>query len=259
MKILVCIKAVPEVAAAVTFHPDAPAVVVDHTTLLRMNRFDEFAVEEAVRIKSRFPGAVIDVVSVGPENAQKIIQRAMGMGADAGYHFLSGYVQSCNAHYAAGCIAAFAAQQSYDLILTGVMSEDMMQFQTGPMIAQRLHVPWATSVIYENIGPDQKTVYVEREMGAGVREQKEISLPAVLTLQSGINAPRYPSVSKLLRAMDAGVTSMPAESFMRHFPMLTNIGYLYPKQIRQGLILKGTTREKAVQLLHILHEKGLLP
>jgi electron transfer flavoprotein beta subunit len=259
MKLLACIKAVPEVEDAVAFNMEAPVVTVDETTNLRMNRFDEFVVEEAVLIKTRFPQTFIDVVTVGPENAKKALQRAMGMGADTGFHIVSDYFSSCDADYASACVAALAARKAYDLILTGVMSEDMMQSQTGPMIAQRLHLPWVTAVVHEAIRPDPKTIYVERELEGGIREKMEIALPALLTLQSGVNEPRYPSISNIIRAIDAGV-----ETIMPDFPAVAaakttmTAGYSYPEKTREGLILEGTTREKARALIKILQDKGLL-
>jgi len=258
MKILACIKAVPEVEDAVLFNADAPDVIADASINLRMNRFDEFVAEESVVLKNQFPGSVIDVVSVGPENAKKAIQRAMGMGADAGYHIVSDYSQSCDAFYVATSIGQFAGLRSYDLILAGVMSEDMMQSQTGPMIAQRLQLPWATSVIHETIRPDGKTIYVERELEGGVKEGIEIRLPAVLTLQSGINQPRYPSISNLIRAIDSGVETITPESLGVGKRASMTVGYSYPEKTRDGLILEGTTKEKALALLKILREKGLL-
>jgi len=258
MKILVCIKAAPESEDAIRFDADAPVLIADETTDLRMNRFDEFAVEEAVLIKKKFPGTVVDAVSVGPEHAQKAVKRALGMGADAGIHIVSDYGQSCDAVYVATCIAEYAARKFYDLILTGMMSEDMMQSQTGPMIAQRLTLPWATSVIHETIRPDQKSVYVERELEGGIREMLEIALPALLAVQSGINEPRYPSVSNLIRAIESGVETIPASSLgVAQRPSMVT-GYSYPQKIREALILKGTTKEKALALINILREKSLL-
>ncbi|MCU0597624.1 MAG: electron transfer flavoprotein subunit beta/FixA family protein [Desulfobacterales bacterium] len=259
MNILACIKGVPEVEDAVAFNADAPDVIADASINLRLNRFDEFVAEASVVLKTRFPGTVIDIVSVGPENAKKAIQRAMGMGADAGYHILSDYSQSCDAVYVANCIGQFAGFRPYDLILAGVMSEDMMQSQTGPMVAQRLSLPWVTSVIHVDVRPDQKTVYVERELEGGIREMIDVTLPAVLTLQSGINEPRYPSISNLIRAIDAGVETITPESLgvvEKKTAMIT--GYSYPEKTREGLILEGTIKEKALALLKILREKGLL-
>jgi electron transfer flavoprotein beta subunit len=258
MKILACIKAVPEAEDAILFDADAPVLIADETTDLRMNRFDEFAVEEAILIKKKFPGTVIDAISVGPENAQKAVKRALGMGADAGIHIVSNYGASCEADFVATSIAKYAERQSYDLVLTGIMSEDMMQSQVGPMIAQCLNFAWATSVIHEAIGPDQKTVYVERELEGGIREMLDITLPAVLAIQSGINEPRYPSVSNLIRAIDSGMETIPAPDLGVGQKPSAIIGYSYPQKMRDGLILQGTTEEKAIALIKILREKRLL-
>ena len=258
MNILVCIKAVPDPEDAIRFDPVAPLMVVDESTDLRMNRFDEFVAEEAVLIKKHFPGTTIDAVSVGPENARKAIKRAVGMGADSGIHIVSDYSKSCDAVYVATCISTIAGRKSYDLILTGIMSEDMMQGQVGPMIAELLHMPWATSVIHESISPDKKTVYVERELEGGTKENLEITLPAVLTIQSGINEPRYPSVSNLIRAIDSGVKTFQAEALSGKERPLKIIGYSYPEKLREGRILEGSAKEKAFALIKILREKNLL-
>ena len=108
------------------------------------------------------------------------------------------------------------------------------------------------------IRPDQKTVYVERELEGGIREQIEIKLPALLTLQSGINEPRYPSISNLIRAIDAGVKTITADSLGVEKKNPLRCSYSYPEKTREGLILEGTTQEKALALLKILREKGLL-
>jgi electron transfer flavoprotein beta subunit len=126
------------------------------------------------------------------------------------------------------------------------------------MIAALCRLPWATAVIHETIREDQKTVYVERELEGGMRDVVEMPLPAVLTVQSGINEPRYPSLSNLIRAIDAGVETIPADSLGMKTRTSINAGYSYPEKIRDGLILQGTAEEKARSLLNILRDKGLL-
>lgn len=258
MNILVCIKAVPDPQDAIRFAAGAPVVDVDKTTDLKMNRFDEYAVEEAVLIKKRFSGVVVDIVSMGPENAKKALKRAVGMGADAGIHIESSYRQSCDAACVATCIAQVAKLKSYDLILTGIMSEDRMQSQVGPMIAALLCLPWATSVIHESIREDQKIVYVERELEGGVREMIDIDLPALLAVQSGINEPRYPSLSNLLRASALDMQIFVADTLGGEKKTSRILGYAYPEKTRAGLILEGSPEEKADALIKILREKNLL-
>ena len=261
MKILVCVKAVPEPDEAIRFNGGFPDVQIGDATSLRMNRFDEFAVEEAVRIKAAVSETSVDVVCVGPAGASKAVFRAVGMGADAGIHVITDdYAASGDAAYVSACIARFAAPKGYDLVITGIMSEDMMQMATGPMLAERLGLAWAASVIIENIREEAngRYIYVERELEGGHREMRQIPLPALLTIQTGINEPRYPSVSNLLRARAAGLTTMDARMLGVTEKPNPVLGYAFPEKTRQGRILDGTPKEKAMQLLNILRVRNLL-
>ena len=260
MKILVCVKAVPEPEEAVRFNGGIPDVHIGEATSLRMNRFDEFAVEEAVRIKGAVSETSVDVVGVGPAGASKAVFRAVGMGADAGFHIKTDdYAASGDAAFVSGCIARFAAPTGYDLVITGVMSEDMMQMATGPMLAERLGLAWNTSVVRAFIRQeaDGPSVYLERELEGGLREMRQIPLPALLTIQTGINEPRYPSVSNLLRARAAGLTTMDARMLGVTEKPNPVLGYALPEKTRQGRILDGTPKEKAMELLNILRDRNL--
>ena len=266
MKILVCIKAVPEPEHAIHSTPDGITVCVDSDVELRMGRFDEFAVEEAVLIKEKFAGTTVDVITVGPENARKIVRRAMGMGADNGIHLVSDYGTACDASAVSAGIAAFAEEKTYDVILCGIMSEDVMQFSTGPMIAGRLSIAWATSVVRATPDPDHQKIRIERELEGGVKAIAEVRLPALLTIQSGINEPRYPSLSNLLRANKAELhiidpTDTPnkiSDDGPSGPALCETIGYAYPEKKRAGRVLTGTPAEKAESLYKILREKGFL-
>jgi len=258
MKILVCIKAVPYPEHIIYSGSDIPEVHVDESTDMRMNRFDEFAIEESVLIKETYPETTIDAISVGQETALKAVKRAMGMGADFGIHIVSDYQTACDAMAVSGYIAQIAKGKDYDLILCGIMSEDMMQFQVGPMIAQRMDLPWTTAVIHETLKPDEKMISVERELEGGLSEMLDIRLPALLTVQSGINEPRYPSLSKILRATDSVIDRIPAETLIPIKSPCRTIGYSFPEKKRDGLVLDGTSTEKAEALLRILKEKSLI-
>lgn len=258
MKILVCIKAVPEPEHAIWTDADVMHVRIDNDTDLRMSRFDEFAAEEAVLLKESFPKTVVDVIAAGPENTQKVIKRAMGMGADNGIHILSDYETACDAAAVSEMIAGFAKEKNYDLIFCGIMSEDMMQFAVGPMIAQRLTMPWATSVISAKPDPENRKIRIVRELEGGVKAIVEIHLPALLTIQSGINDPRYPSLSNLLRANKSRIHVIAANDRPPAAFLCRTIDYAYPEKKRDGLMLEGTSEEKAKALLRILREKALI-
>lgn len=255
MKILVCIKAVYGVDAVENgipgpdFTPDEP---------LKMNRFDEYAMEEALRIKAGIPGTTIDVVSLGPADALTVIRRAIGMGADNGIHILSDGNPLCSPDITAACIAAMARESGYDLIITGMMSEDLMQQQVGPMIAGMLGLPCATAVMREEPDPAGKTIDVERELEGGERELFRLTLPAVITVQSGINVPRYPSLSNMLRANRMEIETLAADTLQPGEARQAITELAEPKKTRAGRVLSGTLTEKADQLIEILRQSALI-
>ena len=164
MKILVCVKQVPESEVPIHINGSTGWIQKDAITEFKMNRLDEFAVEEALLIKESMPDTAIDIIAVGPDRCDEVVRRAIGMGADSGVHILTTSDGYQSPFQVASWIAEFAHNKKYDLIITGTMSEDHMQGQVGPMLAARLDLPWATSVIFEKIGLDRKTIYVEREI-----------------------------------------------------------------------------------------------
>ena len=258
MKILVCIKEVPETESPLNWDEASNWVDSVDSQYFRMNRYDECAIEEAVRIKENHPETCIDALTVGPQRARKILTRAVGMGADRGILIQceeQGYTSPFTTAFR---IAEYAADKAYDLIFTGVMSEDAMQGQTGPMLAELLSMPCATSVILEKLLLAKRSVYVEREIEAGRREFLEIALPATLTVQTGMNQPRYPTLSNMLRAKKMEFETIDAVSLgsPKLREQIINIGY--PEKTRAGVILDGTLEEKAAELILLLKRRSLL-
>jgi len=258
MKILVCVKQVPEADAQISIDASAKWVSIGGAADYRMNRFDECAVEEAVLIKEAYPDTVIDVITVGPERAEAAVRRAMGMGADNGAHILIEADEYVDAFATAGAIAAYAKEKAYDLILAGAMSEDLMQAQVGPLVAAHLEIACISSTIHAELAADRKTIYVEREVEGGSREVGDIRLPALLTIQTGINTPRYPALSKLLRANNRDLEIVEADVSADAPAPQALVGIALPEKMRDAGFLKGSTAEKAEQLFNILRERSLM-
>ena len=250
MKILVCVKQVYDPDAPVRIRDDAKWVTMDEDAFV-MNRFDEFAVEEAIRIREQMQ-ATMDVISVGPDRVTAVIRRAIGMGADHGIHLITRSDGYQNPFETAARIAGYARDKSYDLILAGVMSVDDMNGMVGPLTAEFLHLPCATSVISCHLIPESGRIRVEREIEGGLRDHLELQLPAILTLQSGINQPRYPSLSKMLRASSYRLEVIEPDSVaLPSFPLsVTHISLL--DKTRAGRMITGTPQEKARELVGIL-------
>jgi electron transfer flavoprotein beta subunit len=258
MKILVCIKQVPDSSDTLQIDEHTGFLSYAANTAFRMNRFDEFALEEALLIKEELPGTLVDAISLGPERVSATVQRAMGMGADHGIHILDEIEGYRSPFTVASLIAACVLARNYDLIMTGVMAEDTMACQTGQLIAALLNLPCASSVIKEEVLPDRVQISVEREIEGGNREVVQLKLPAVLTLQPGINFPRYPSFSKVMRARTYTQELIRAEDLVIEKPREFCRRVRIPEPVSQGVFIEGSPREKAQMLIRVLREKSLL-
>jgi electron transfer flavoprotein beta subunit len=258
MKILVCIKQVCETESPIQIDDDDRWIQTDVIAGYKMNRLDEFAVEEAVLLKEAYPDTEIDAITLGPDRSAEVLKRAIGMGANHGVHIIADSESYISPFTIASRIAEYARNKGYTLIFTGVMSEDLMRGQVGPMIAACLSLPWATAVIRQQMSPDKNTAYVEREIEGGNRDTLQLQLPAVLTIQSGINTPRYPSLSNLLRANQQKLETIQIADAAPPDLRENVVRVTYPVKSRSGTLLSGTQQEKAARLLGMLRERSLL-
>lgn len=207
MKILVCVKSVP--GAESRFELNSERIGYEEGGLAyRVNEYDMYAMEEAVKIRERFKDVEITAITVGPERAETELRKAMNLGAQDGFRIDMEDGRQAEVLTIASLIAAWARDKNFDLIFCGVMSEDMMRSQTGPMLAQLLDLPCATTVVALEISDDRKKLTCERELEAGTREKVELALPALITIQSGINMPRYASLTNVLRVKKMEIPSV---------------------------------------------------
>ncbi|MCU0849309.1 MAG: electron transfer flavoprotein subunit beta/FixA family protein [Spirochaetes bacterium] len=257
IKVLVCIKQVRDPEAPLVLREDG-SVDLESGASRFMNRFDEFAIEEALGMKDAGLAECVHAVTVGPERSGQAIRRAMEMGADSGTRIDFPGDFSSGPWPVSGLLAGFARKGSYDLILTGVISEDDMQGAVGQMTAEILGIPCAASVVLAELDPGKGTLYVEREIESGRRECLELALPALIAVQSGINRPRYPSLSNVLRAGKEKINTADPEEFGIIPAREILVGMNRPGSTRDPVFLDGRTREKAARLWDILHERSLI-
>jgi len=257
MKILVCVKQVPESDNSFIIN-DLQEWICKEPLSYKMNRFDESALEEALSVRDRYKSVGLDVLSVGPENSKDVIRRALGMGADAGIHIFCDADRYISPFLPAACIASYIKENYYDLVFTGAMSEDYMQGQVGPLAAEMAELPCVSFVVKQEISPDHKSIYVEREMDGGLIESFELTLPALLTIQGGINKPRYPSLSNMLRANRAEIRTINSDLISKTDPKQINSRLTIPEKRREGYVLSGSVQEKAAKLIHILSQKSFI-
>lgn len=258
MKILVCVKQVLDSTETLSIEDASPGIIYHDTSVFRMNRYDEFALEEALRIRECLPAATIDALSVGPDRVRKTIIKALEMGADHGVHIKEDSGDYLAPAARAALIEKYARSKGYDLILTGVMAEDDMECQVGQILAELLGWPCATSVMHQEINRDETAAYVEREIEGGAREGLTITLPALLSVQSGMNTPRYPSLSNVLRARTQELEIIEVRHLQEGGAVQTITSFSYPDAGVTGEFIEGTPADKARKLIRVLHEHSIL-
>jgi electron transfer flavoprotein beta subunit len=195
MKIVVCVKYVPDAQAG-------PRFAADHTTDRAgvdgiLSELDEYAVEEALKIAQAREGCTVTVLTVGPEKATDALRKALQMGADAGVHVLDRAVHGSDAPATSLVLAKALGTLEYDLVLTGMASTDGTMGVLPAMLAERLALPQLTFA--GSVEVTDTTVRIERE-GDASTEVIEAALPAVVSVTDQINDPRFPSFKGIMAA-----------------------------------------------------------
>jgi electron transfer flavoprotein beta subunit len=199
MKIISCIKPVPDPASRLTIN-ETKTWIKDQDLTFVASEADNYALEEALRLKERHQGEVV-VVSMGGEEAARVLRSGLAMGADRAIHLLDAKFKGADEFAAAATLAkAIEKDGGADLVLTGVQSDDLGTGMTGTMLAEFLGWAHATVVVGVEADPDKKSVKVKRELEGGINETVELPVPALLTIQFGINQPRYASLKGIMAA-----------------------------------------------------------
>jgi electron transfer flavoprotein beta subunit len=203
MNIAVCVKRIPKTAEAdILIEKDGKDIKKDHL-VFTLNDWDGYAVREAVLIKEKH-GGTVTVITVGPEESKEVLTRCLAMGADRALRIEE--PPSPDAHLIARILFHALKNESFDLILTGVQAEDDNYGQVGVSLAQMLGLPHAA--ITNHVEIKEGRALVRRELEGGIDEVVELKLPAVLTIQTGINEPKYVSLAAILEAEDKEIKEM---------------------------------------------------
>jgi electron transfer flavoprotein beta subunit len=195
MRIAVCIKRVPDTETRVKIASDGKSLDESGVKFV-LNPYDEFAVEEALKLKEKAGAGEVVIVSVGPDAAQETIRTALAMGADRGVLLKVDRIP-VDGWEVAKALAAELKGATWDLVLFGKMAIDDYNHQVGPMVAEVLGLPCVTTVAHLTI--DGGKALAEREIEGGV-EVVEVVIPAVLTCDKGLNEPRYPALKGIMAA-----------------------------------------------------------
>jgi electron transfer flavoprotein beta subunit len=262
LDIIVCVKHVPETAEA-ELKIDASGKTIEKTGLVfDINEWDDYALEEAVRIKEKFSGTVT-AITVGPEDSDSTLRKCLARGADKAIRLTDLKFTNSDAYATAKILYSIIKNLHFDLILTGAQAGDDGSAVVGPVLAGLLGVPHATMVKKIEFGEGKAVV--NRELEGGLEERLEVKLPAVFTVQTGINEPRYVSIMGIRKAMQKEIRVMGLadiglnESEVGEAGSWLKIEKLYvPPVEKQAEFLQGSPDEIATKIIEILKSRGLV-
>ena len=252
LKILVCMKQVPQ--------KDAPLKLNEAGTWIRedvsyeVNEPDAFALEEALRQREKHSGEVV-VITAGPARAQQVLREALAKGADRAIHLEDNAFAGLDASNTARAFAAAIKDEKFDLIFTGLQSDDYGYAQTGVVLAELLGWPHATIIM--EIQKMDSGIRVKRELESGFFQHVNMPLPAVLTIQSGINKLRYATLLGIKQAKNKPLRKVPLTEVQSAISgNMQRIERLYiPQKTKNTEFLDGAPAEVAKKLVEKLRNE----
>jgi len=254
MKILVCVKQIPDMASK--FKPNAANNWFTETDLaFRINEYDEYAVEEAIKLKELQGAEPSDLVvlSIGPGRVVEAIKKALAMGCDRGVHIQDDESYKSDPWQTASLIAAYAKKENFDIIFTGMQSQDRGSAQVGVTLADALGYSCTTTVV--NFSFEAGIITARRELEGGAKGVVKLKMPAVITCQLGLNTPRYPTLPNIMKARKKEITVLKAADLAPEAARAVTEKFYHPVKKGGGLVLEGEPAELAGKVLEILKEK----
>lgn len=260
MEILVCVKRVPDSAENEIGVAPEGGDIRREDLVYSVNEWDNYAVEEAIQIVER-EGGNVTVVSVGDAEAEEVLRREMAMGAGQGLLLSDAAFEGSDGLGIAKLLAAAARKGEYDLILTGAQADDGAG-QIGGMLAALLDRPYASLVNRIESGGNG-TLRIGREIEGGAQEISEIELPCVLSIQTGINEPRYVGIRGIRKVasveiptLDATALGVAADEVGAAAAKVKRTDYFVPQTGAGAEMIEGSNEEVAGKLVELLKARG---
>jgi electron transfer flavoprotein beta subunit len=260
MNIVVCVKRVPDTTEA-DVSIDKTGKDIDRSGLaFDLNEWDSNAIEEAILLKEKL-GGTVTVLSMGGEESNETLRKCLAMGADEAVRLTDPAFDGSDGYATAKVLAEAIRKIPYDLIFTGTQTEDDGYGQVGVVLAELLGVPHASLVTHLEI--QEKKVKAHRELEGGLEEVVEIDLPALLTIQTGINEPRYVSImgirkvaKKEIKTFGVSDLNLKAEEVGLAGSDIRLEKIFLPPVGEGAEMLEGKPEEVARKVVDILKDKG---
>jgi len=250
MKIAVCIKQVP----TRDWQPrldDARTWIREQDATFEMNEPDAYALEESLRLKEKHGGEVV-VCSAGPARVAQVLREALARGADRAIHVEDDRLANADAFAVADALAAAMRDEQFDLILTGLQSDDQGFAQTGVILAEKLGLSHATIIMEVTVA--DAALRVKRELEGGWFQWLTMPLPAVLTIQSGINQLRYATLKGIMAAKKKEIRKAAAPGGSA--PRQKIVSLYAPEKSKKTQLIQGSAAEAAKELVRKLRDEA---
>ena len=259
MEILVCVRRVPDTSENEIELDSQGSDIAREELVYSINEPDNYAVEEALQIRD-LVGGTVTVVTVGTEDDEEVLRRELAMGANRAVLLSDESFADSDGRGIATILKDFIQKEKFDLILTGVQAEDGAA-QVGGMLAAMLDLPFASLV--NSVEVDGQRLKVSREIEGGNKEVNEIEMPCVLSIQTGINEPRYVGMRGIRQVASVPIATLGAaelvaniDSVGKKAAKVVRIDYFVPVQGRGAEILHGNREENAEKVLELIAARG---
>jgi electron transfer flavoprotein beta subunit len=255
MKIAVCIKQVPTREWQPRLN-DAKTWIREQDAAFEMNEPDAYALEESLRLREKHGGEVV-VCAAGPARVQQVLREALARGADRALHVEDDRLAAADAALAAEALAAAMADEKFDLVLTGLQSDDQGHAQTGVILAERLGMPHSTIVMDVQIDPSTGSggaLRIKRELEGGWFQWIAMPLPSLLTIQSGINQLRYATLKGIMAAKKKEIRKVAMPAGLE--PTQEIVGLALPTRSKQTQLIDGPSAQTPQELVRRLRDEA---
>ncbi|MCA1560999.1 MAG: electron transfer flavoprotein subunit beta/FixA family protein [Acidobacteria bacterium] len=248
MKIAVCIKQVVTREWQLRI-AESKTWIRDQDASFELNEPDAYALEEALRLKEKHGGEVV-VCSAGPARVAQVIREALARGADRAIHVEDDALASADAFAVASALAGAVRDEQFDLVLTGLQSDDQGLAQVGVVLAEKLGMPHATIIMEVQV--DGRALRVKRELEGGWFQWVSMPLPALLTIQSGINQLRYATLKGIMAAKKKEIRRVAAPGAAATRQKIVSV--YFPEKGKKTRMIDGSPAEAAKELVRLLRE-----
>ncbi|MGQ9705541.1 MAG: electron transfer flavoprotein subunit beta/FixA family protein [bacterium] len=259
MKIIVCLKQVPDTEAIIRPDINNPSKIVEKDIKFILNPYDEFAIEEAIRIKEKLGSGDITLITIGPNRADEALRDGIAMGASSAIRIWDDNLSDIDPFTTATILSKLISQMEYDLIICGKQAIDDDYIQVPALIAELLDIAQIQFISKEEVDENSMTITCTQEIDGGRRVVKA-KLPAVITTPKGLNQPRYPSLRGKMQArkMEIPVKTLQELGLTDDILNMLKIKTerLSPPPSRKaGRILHGEPEEVVKELIVFLREE----